>query len=720
MSENKTVCLSCVVENDSVYMLQTINLIGSVLETETFKPENIFIHFIDDEETNLEKIQIFKNLGIQTRLVKRFGFGEKAYCNKLMQLSTPEFYRYDVVVFCDTDIVFVENVRQRFNTSVIHAKEVDLPNPPLDILSFLFEKTGISIKPQLIPTSFGKSLTFKTNCNGGIYIIPTQYLNNLSDSWLKWANFAFQNQSLLGKYIMHSDQIGFCFAMLELDLPFELLPLSFNFPTHLELETYRGVQDVKPAIFHYHKRMDQSGFLLPIGIHEIDCQIFKVNESLKTFRKKYFNNKIFWDFRYRIHPELGSGVGSRDHNLNYRKNILYPWVYFFGKKEILDVGCGDLELMAGFEAEKYTGLDISNEAISIASKKKPDWKFIVGDINSLNLENEYFDLVLCGCVLIHQPTKEQYLGMVKRLIDICKDTMIIEAYNRPPEFTSEMTFYYEPINKTLERDPRIDYINVIGSYRDIDIILARRAKRIGPSSACIPIEHAVTLLQHFPERDLLRELLHFSFNRLSFFPKTPSRIYEYIWIIKEIGDVEGKEILDIDAGVSPLPLWFACRGAKVTTIDNSPIIRILSNSNEWNEWGFFDYSLIDKSIDSVHTNIVDFKPSKRFDLIYSVSVIEHISAKERVEILRKVHELLLSRGTFLITLDLIPETNQLWNLSEGKIIENTDEHGTLETFFSELISSGFVIVNYEIKRAIQGSRTDVVFIKAAKPKLKGV
>lgn len=250
--------------------------------------------------------------------------------------------------------------------------------------------------------------------------------------------------------------------------------------------------------------------------------------------------------------------------------------------------------------------------------------------------------------------------------------------------------------------------------------LARRAKRICPSSACIPIEHAVTLLQHFPERDLLRELLHFSFNRLSFFPKTPSRIYEYIWIIKEIGDVEGKEILDIGAGVSPLPLWFSCRGAKVTIIDNSPIIRILSNSNEWNEWGFFDYSLIDKSIDSVHSNIVDFKPSKRFDLIYSVSVIEHISAKERVEILRKVHELLLSRGTFLITLDLIPETNQLWNLSEGKIIENEDEHGTLESFFSELISSGFIILNYEIKRAIQGSRTDVVFIKAAKPKLKGV
>ncbi len=138
----------------------------------------------------------------------------------------------------------------------------------------------------------------------------------------------------------------------------------------------------------------------------------------------------------------------------------------------MDVGCGDLEVMAGADAKHYTGLDISAQAISIARSKRPDWSFITGKITAV--EGKTYDLVLCGCVLIHISDRDDYLDHVRRLVDACRDMLIIEAYNNVPTFTSEITFYHEPITETLARDSRIGEIKIIGSYRDIDVVLARR------------------------------------------------------------------------------------------------------------------------------------------------------------------------------------------------------------------------------------------------------
>ena len=59
----------------------------------------------------------------------------------------------------------------------------------------------------------------------------------------------------------------------------------------------------------------------------------------------------------------------------------------------------------------------------------------------------------------------------------------------------------------------------------------------------------------FPQ--LLEELVDLSRSHFGWFSKCPSRAFEYPWVFNEIGDVVGENVLDIGAGVSPLPLLLA-------------------------------------------------------------------------------------------------------------------------------------------------------------------
>jgi 2-polyprenyl-3-methyl-5-hydroxy-6-metoxy-1,4-benzoquinol methylase len=171
-------------------------------------------------------------------------------------------------------------------------------------------------------------------------------------------------------------------------------------------------------------------------------------------------------------------------------------------------------------------------------------------------------------------------------------------------------------------------------------------------------------------------------------------------------------VLDLGAGVCPLPLALASNGFKVTTIDSHPKQRQLADKQEWNEWGFLDYSLFNKAICSYNMDFLKYRSKKKFDFIYSISVIEHIPKKSRLKILKNASRLLKKGGKLLLTIDLYPGSNDFWNLSEDKEVEPIKEHGTINTFKEELKKFGFRIQEENIQRNIYESRTDVYYISA--------
>ncbi len=113
--------------------------------------------------------------------------------------------------------------------------------------------------------------------------------------------------------------------------------------------------------------------------------------------------KIFEDV-YKNNMWGGSGDGSK---LEYNKpflNFLQKYVKDNNIKTILELGCGDFNLMKhfNFDGLKYFGADIAESIIAKNNKnyRKPNIKFLHEDIRGFKFERDY-DLVLIKDVLIH-------------------------------------------------------------------------------------------------------------------------------------------------------------------------------------------------------------------------------------------------------------------------------------------------------------------------------
>lgn len=201
--------------------------------------------------------------------------------------------------------------------------------------------------------------------------------------------------------------------------------------------------------------------------------------------------------------------------------------------------------------------------------------------------------------------------------------------------------------------------------------------------------------------------------RLGFFPAHTPRALEYPWLLSQLdSDLSGQRILDIGAGLNPLPFVLAARGAQVVTVDSHPLVRSGAPAPDWNEWGFLDYAAIDPRIASHHVAYEDFGDDEYFDTIYSISVIEHLPAATRRRWLARCANQLRAGGCLLLTVDLVPETERLWNLSEGVVVEQPGVHGCLADLVDELAGTGFAVESRDVERAIADSRVDLGLIAA--------
>lgn len=228
----------------------------------------------------------------------------------------------------------------------------------------------------------------------------------------------------------------------------------------------------------------------------------------------------------------------------------------------------------------------------------------------------------------------------------------------------------------------------------------------------ISTEKEICALSEVERPDLLKNLIHVSREHFGFFTSHYPRVYEYTWLLHELENEKG-DVLDIGAGVCPLPIYLAQNGMNVTTVDSHPKVRLRENMEQWNEWGFIDYSMFKSSIKSLNIDFMNFKEPVLFDFIYSISVIEHIPKKTRKKLLRKAASKLKKGGKLLISMDVIPNSNKIWNLSEDKEVESVNRHGTIGSFKKELLSSGFELLEDHVQRNIPDSRTDVYYVKAS-------
>lgn len=88
---------------------------------------------------------------------------------------------------------------------------------------------------------------------------------------------------------------------------------------------------------------------------------------------------------------------------------------------VLDAGCGTgaiLELLSKkYPDKEYTGIDISEKMIEVASKKHlKDARFVQGDCENLPFENESFDAVICSQSFHHYTNAQAFFDSVFRVL----------------------------------------------------------------------------------------------------------------------------------------------------------------------------------------------------------------------------------------------------------------------------------------------------------------
>lgn len=693
---------SCVLDYSPLMAVQCYIWTQSLLYNKIL-PKDIYVHTVGEIPKRLqhylEKIEV--NLVPVPIFDKR-----NKYCNKLVQLETilslEENFDYIFLMDCDTAIVSLEDLKLN---ELVYAKIVDYPNPPINIIKKIFEKEGFEIEKSVTSFALAESnVTDYNNCNGGVYIIQKKFLKSLAPRWKKYSLKCIEYKELFtDSYHQHADQVGFALAMKSLNRKVEHLELKWNFPTHIPT---KNITD-KPAILHFHEQIDEHLKLKKGSNLLVNESINQINNIISDSFNKTFDNSLFWDLRYTLYPELGSGVGSRGEILDYKKRLLYYLSQSFLNKKVIDIGCGDLELTREIDYKDYNGYDISREALRISKIKRPDW-------NYFHLENipDYLpkaDLIICFDVLIHQANKKDYQDLLQNILRSARSRVIIAGYNEMPNHVSDITNFYSCLLKDISTDEKFNEINLAGHYRDVSVVVASNIQL--EHSREIGYENLNKAFKEVERPDLLQFLVDVSRSFFGFYTAHFPRVFEYSWILHKL-ESKKLNVLDIGAGVCPLPLCLAMTGWNVVTVDSHNLVRDLAKKGDWNEWGYLDYSHFNEKIKSFNTDFGSFNSEEKFDVIYSVSVIEHMPALNRRKIIKKAARLLNNGGLLLLTVDVVPNTDEIWNLSENKQVENARKHGKLENLKKELSRAGFELVENFVQREIPFSKTDIFYVVA--------
>lgn len=169
--------------------------------------------------------------------------------------------------------------------------------------------------------------------------------------------------------------------------------------------------------------------------------------------------KRFWDWHWQHWEERKTINPWKDRRHESVLSFLRSLV--LDHPTILDVGCGPgwyTEKLAAFG--QTTGIDLSEEAISIAKSRFPHVTFLIGNFYEMSLPNAYYDVVVSQEVIDHVSDQNAF---VKQAAYVLKPSgyLILSCANKfVMDRLGEMEF---PIQPTTH----------IGQYLDI-----KRLKRL--------------------------------------------------------------------------------------------------------------------------------------------------------------------------------------------------------------------------------------------------
>jgi hypothetical protein len=482
----KSTAFSCVVDKTPLLLAQAFLWVNCLKQLRRVAAGDIFVHTVEIDDQ--EFLAWLANEDVNVIATPRF-HPLVPNCNKIQQLATFRQTDYDRVVFLDCDTAVIGNLDLP-NAAPIAASIVHCENPPKARLATIFEK-AMGLPPNWVPTALEGELTDRNNCNGGVYICDPTFLTDLEGAWRSWAHWSLEHLGLFEGYRFCLDQVSLALAMRDLQTNVQHLDLAWNFPTNAPSHV---LPDIVPQIIHYHAELTPQLKLKTVGLSRPDAEIARFNEHIERFVRRNLLNSVWWNFRYFIDPELGSGMDSRGANLEYKRTLLLDALGAFDDPNVVDVGCGDLEVVRSLPIKQYHGFDVAAGALEIGRSKRPDWRF---DRIGMDDPIEEGDVVLCLDVLIHQPTREQFLSMIAKLSAAARRRLVVSGYDERSTANSEITRYYLPILEALRLTGVFSNITTVGRYgAGISVVVADKAVPVPLKSPYVDHRQIQRALDH--------------------------------------------------------------------------------------------------------------------------------------------------------------------------------------------------------------------------------
>ncbi len=632
MSAEAPGTVSCVVDRHPRFHREALRWYACLTEAAGVDPTDLVVHTVGGSSS--EALDRLVSAGVTVQAVEPFD-GRSPHCNKISgALALADKGVDGLAVLCDTDIAVLEDPRRvAVADDAMAAKTVDAPVPSLEVLQSVFAVAGIDAPPP-VPLPWGPGeQTLAGNANGGLYLVPGALLGRLSAAWAHWARWLLDRTELLAGWAVHVDQVAMALALRAEGVTPLTLEVRWNTPTH-DL-TRIPADPPAPAVLHYHQRVTTEGLIELTGSAAIDGQIDRANRAIAS-SSVWTAPTIASESRRLSSDGSPEVAGNRPSVLPTRLlDALRP-------SHVLELGAGEVT------GDRTADLVVVPEPLA---QPAPGDRNVIGGLWRSTGR----------ALVVSIPADERSVGALRSAFAL--EAPDAELYPLPDSQAGSD-----------------------GAHRRVLVLrppLPRHPRDYGTGSLD-------ALVDRHPDPIALAELRLHAWDTLGFYPDHAPRLWEYPVVAGLIRSrlAKGSRLVDIGAGVTPLPSFLTGQGFVVDTVDSSDVRRTWPPQPDWNEWDFLDYGQAGLAHRSWNTTLDNLPRRPAFDGAYSVSVIEHMPAADRRSLLAEVSSRVGHGGLVVLTIDLVRGEDTLWNRNRGLAVEDPAVHGTFSDIVDECNAVG--------------------------------
>ena len=261
MSDTRRVLFSCVAENELSWFGKVHNLVLSIRSFGGSLAEApVVVNFVDD--VTPQYADALEDMGASVRIVAPVD-AEHRYANKLRMLELANEFDFDVLAALDCDVIVVDDIAEFLGDGSLRGKPADC-----DFLSDgqwrrIFATLSLPVPDRAwVTTTFGQK-TYPY-LNSGVLLVPRDICAEL---YSLWAGYVFGLDKIyathpdIGLRRKYNDQIALTCAVVAGEFPIQPLPVSMNFPTHIDVHPALLKRLSTIHLIHYHQGLDRHGFI---------------------------------------------------------------------------------------------------------------------------------------------------------------------------------------------------------------------------------------------------------------------------------------------------------------------------------------------------------------------------------------------------------------------------------------------------------------------------